>query len=659
MERRMKLELARVENYRSVEHSGDFVVADVTCLVGKNEAGKTAILHALQQVRPYDSAERSYDRIVDYPRRHLASYATRHPNGEAIVCWTKWRLTPQEKLLIEAEFGSNVMTSEFVETTKSYEQTNTTWSVLIDEESAVKFLIDKHRLDEVDAAPLAGLAAVKDLHQALAGLPAPTDRQAALLSEVNSFRDQSIFLRIVDILEPLTPKFKLFSHFDRMSGELSINKVARDRENNVILTRGDNIFLQFLEYAGTRLEELTQADRYEALKANCEAASARLTDQIFEYWSQNTALEVEVDVSEGRTADPPPFNTGTVVRARVKNTMHRASVPFSERSAGFVWFFSFLVEFAQIKKDMGNVIVLLDEPGLTLHGKAQRDLLRYIYEKVAPHHQVVFTTHSTFMVPTDDITSVRIVEDVVRHDPNGKARLEGTKVSTDVLAVDKNTLFPLQGALGYDIAQSLFVGEHTLLVEGPSDILYFKAMSAALGRAGKIQLDARWVLCPAGGIDKVQPFVSLFGGNNLHIAAITDHGPSDARKIDAIKKSDVLRAGHFYSTNDFVGQDHSDVEDFFGRGGYLEIVNGAYGLTGEHALDEASLSRAAPQSPRVLKLVEGAFRLLPPEAPEFDHFTPAAWLIERPKIADALLRKHPNIGPIFEAVFRTFNGLLP
>lgn len=32
------------------------------------------------------------------------------------------------------------------------------------------------------------------------------------------------------------------------------------------------------------------------------------------------------------------------------------------------------------------MILLLDEPGLTLHAKAQADLLRYFEEELKPHH---------------------------------------------------------------------------------------------------------------------------------------------------------------------------------------------------------------------------------------------------------------------------------
>ncbi len=54
------------------------------------------------------------------------------------------------------------------------------------------------------------------------------------------------------------------------------------------------------------------------------------------------------------------------------------------RATGFVWFFSFLVLFSQVKKSHGdNILLLLDEPGLSLHAKAQSDLLRYFKEQLA------------------------------------------------------------------------------------------------------------------------------------------------------------------------------------------------------------------------------------------------------------------------------------
>jgi predicted ATP-dependent endonuclease of OLD family len=112
--------------------------------------------------------------------------------------------------------------------------------------------------------------------------------------------------------------------------------------------------------------------------------------------------------------------------------------------------------------------------------------LRYFKDKLAPNHQVIYTTHSPFMVPTDNIMSVRTVEDVVRYRPDEEPEVLGTKVGDDVLSTDRDTLFPLQGALGYELSQSLFVGEHTLLVEGPSDVLYLQVFSNKLKSLGSL-----------------------------------------------------------------------------------------------------------------------------------------------------------------------------
>lgn len=100
---------------------------------------------------------------------------------------------------------------------------------------------------------------------------------------------------------------------------------------------------------------------------------------------------------------------------RIYNTKHRVTLPLKNRSKGFLWFFSFLVWFSKIqgKKDT-NYILLLDEPGLSLHASAQNDLLRFIEEKLAPEYQVLYTTHSPFK-STKDTVSFKLLCDFLQH----------------------------------------------------------------------------------------------------------------------------------------------------------------------------------------------------------------------------------------------------
>src|SRR5207253_372115 len=147
---------------------------------------------------------------------------------------------------------------------------------------------------------------------------------------------------------------------------------------------------------------------------------------------------------------------------RIKNRRHRGvSTPFQQRSRGFIWFFSFLVWFDSVQHQLqletngepAELILLLDEPGLALHALAQADFLRYI-DELARKHQVLYTTHSPFMVHSDRLHQVRVVEDKVK---------VGTVISDNVSGSDPRTIFPLQAALGWTIAQNLFISERNLL----------------------------------------------------------------------------------------------------------------------------------------------------------------------------------------------------
>jgi predicted ATP-dependent endonuclease of OLD family len=654
----MKLTKVRVQNYRSVEDSEEFEVGDLTCLVGKNEAGKTALLSAIRGLKPSQPFE--FDETIDYPRRFSTRFDERHPEGTAEVIRTWWRLEEADKAAVEKRFGAGVLKGDTFQSHFGfrYNDNNRIWEIEVDDAKALENLVSKHALDATERNVLHGVDNGPAADKALSGLAVRTPKQEAILQDIKKCRSSKFNLAVVDILSARQPKFFFTSHFERMSGMVSIQKLQQEKQNNTVSV-GDKIFLAFLEYAGTTLEELLLADRREALKATCEAASNEITEEIFQFWSQNNALEVVIEIDNAKPKDPAPFNTGMVADIRIKNTNHKATLPLSERSAGFVWFFSFLAQFKQLKKTPGNsnAIILLDEPGLTLHGKAQGDLLRYIVERLLPDHQVIFTTHSPFMVPMDRLADVRIVEDVIIAHKDKRPEVKGTKVRSDVLEVDDDTLFPLQGALGYEVTQSLFIGANTWLVEGSSDILYLQVLSQALTKRHREGIDPKWTLCPSGGIDKIAPFVRLFGGNRINVAVLSDIANGDKTKIQNLKRIDILKAGQFYTCADFTGQTEADVEDLFDADLFVDMLNGAYKPPPANIVTAANLMGANPTQ-RIVKKAEALFKLMPAAVPEFDHFGAARWLLENPSLLDSDSPAVIATLDRFEKIFKTFNALV-
>lgn len=652
----MKLKKIHVTNFRSVEDSGEFEVDPVTCLVGKNEAGKSAVLLALAALNPNKATAVTLERERDYPRRNLVRYKEIHGDEEALVIRTTWELTEAEVQSIAEEVGEGVVTSRQVDVSRRYAQSAEVY-IELDHSAAVEYLYKQVALDAPQRSMLGSPRTTSELIEALDELESPTEKHTQLKDYLADRGDAGS--RIAECVTKMLPTFMYVSSYDRMYGAIQIEQTREwiaNREIDYEEHRGERLFAEFLEYAGVPMEEIMQVSTYETFNARLQTASNNITDQILEYWSQNPDLDVEVRIEAARPGDPAPFDQGTIARARIRNNLHRVDTPFSERSSGFVWFFSFLVKFAQVKNAGGPVILLLDEPGLSLHGKAQGDLLRFIDEKLAPSHQVIYSTHSPFMVPGDKLGRVRIVEDKMDTNKTPRRAL-GTRVSHDALRVEPDALFPLQGALGYEAVQTLFVGKNTLLVEGPSDILYLQVLSNALSARGRSSLDPRWTMCPAGGIDRMMPFISLFAGKKLHIAVLSDAARGTKRQVDRISQSDILRAGQFFTIADFIGMDEADIEDVFDPELYAEIVNRSYELPEAHRVTVEKLKQDSSTT-RVVKKVEALFRAMPDTIRMYDHYTPAAWLVRNPELLASKTEVINRTLGRAEKIVETFNYLL-
>jgi predicted ATP-dependent endonuclease of OLD family len=652
----MQLRKAQVTNFKIVEDSTDFKLDRVTCLVGKNESGKTALLEALYRLNPYYSEDSTFDKVEEYPRRYLTEYDERHGRQAARVVTTHWELETSDVAAVESVLGPGALKSNNILVYKSYDEKGTIWNVDLDEAKIVAHLASSAGLHTEEAAPALE-------HRTITGLKQYIEAKAATLSErekvvqaaIGKFRDGSPYKAAIDALT--LPKFLLFADYDSMSGNVALDDLLRRKATNNAkeIKAGERVFFALLGLVGTSLEEINKIDKFEPLKARLEAASNKITRDVFKYWTQNRHLRVLFSLDAALPGDPAPFNSGKILHTRIYNNLHDVSVNFDERSRGFVWFFSFLVLFSQVKKNYGNnVIILLDEPGLSLHAKAQGDLLHYIEEQLKPNHQVIYTTHSPFMVDSTNLLAARTVEDFVTYDDHGQVKeIRGTKVGDDVLSTDKDTLFPLQGALGYEITQTLFVGKNTLLVEGPSDYLYLKAFSAELKKRNRVALDVRWTITPVGGIDKVAAFMSLFGGNKLHVAILMDYAHGQKKKVEDVRRSKLLQENHVLTCDVFAGKPEADLEDVIGWHNYEKLVNACYGLDGGQALNDP-----VEGATRVTAKVEERFMTMPPDTPEFDHYAPAEYLFQN---REATLKDFPESDEAlsrFERIFTQLNEML-
>ena len=683
----MKLTKVRIIEFQSIWDSTEFDIGDVTCLVGKNEAGKTALLKALYRLNPIIEEDGSFDVTLDYPRRAVSEYKDDVEAGRrepTTVVQATYALEHEDITAIQEIFGPQCLQDETPTLTlhKGYsdedeDEDEFTFSGLnVDKEAAIKHLVEASGLSQTLINKLLDLETTEEMVKALDEFQQDEDelqqdedelqQDEDELQQDEAVRELMLTLQEVSeqdvsgvaynrILDNRIPKFLYFDEYYQMEGQDNVDAL-KQRVASRTLKDSDHPLLGLIELAGLNLDQLTDPERTEALISRLEAAENRLTQRVLTYWSQNQHLRMKFDIRPGRPRDPAGMTSGMNILGRVQDTRHMVSTPLGTRSRGFVWFFSFLAWYSQLRKKDENIILLLDEPGLSLHAKAQADLLRYFEEELKPHHQLIYTTHSPFMVDPTRFDRVRIVQDlgIESDSDNLSEEQEGTKVITEVLDATPDSLFPLQGALGYEIYQTLFISPNCLVVEGVSDLLYIQTISAILQENGKEGLSSDWTITPVGGSDKVPTFVGLIGAQtNLNLAVLIDYQKKDQQKIEDLYKRKLLKKKKVRTYADYAQGaqgSEADIEDMFEPEFYLKLVNGAFGAT-------IRLTDLSSNHPRIIRRLEEYLESNPlPNNQPFNHFRPAHYFSTNSgSLAKNLSEKELDR---FEQAFKDLNELL-
>ncbi|WP_172623947.1 AAA family ATPase [Octadecabacter sp. SW4] len=640
----MKLKTVRIDHFKHVLDSTEVAIQpDITCLVGKNESGKSAFLEALRRLKPAHGAA-SFSSPTHYPawlekRHRREAKAKGRDLDEKSPINATFTIEPEDVAAVEARFGEDVLLSDTFTISRKY--TNQYAGVFeVDETKAVANLLADIELPTV-LEPLNSCEKFSTLRAKVSSLSPDGSEESATtlaLTEVTKAinellpDDTTLWQSVWRVLFARVPQFFYFSEYSSLPSTVPIRELLEADEDK--LEDDEQTALALLQLAEFEKDHLLDAD-YETRKRELQNVANELGEQVLDYWTTNQHLRVEMDL----TLTKQPANNGqtTVIdelHIRMWDDQHKLSLRFDERSSGFRWFFSFLTAFSRYEFDDTPIIILLDEPGLGLHATAQRDFLRFIEERLSKRCQVIYTTHSPFMIQPDHLERARLVED--------KGRDRGSVTTSDVLTTDSDTLFPLQAALGYDIAQHLFIAKDNLVVEGPSDFLFMQTISERLIEDGREGLDKRWSIMPLGGADVIPAFVALLG-NHLDVTVVVDSRKEGHQKLTALAKAGFLGEKRIITIGEVADRKMADIEDLFAKDDYVALYNAAFGKK----MKAVDLKGTDPIVRQIARN-EGVDR--------YDHNAPAEVLLrERAKRVATLSDETLNA---FEALFKRINETL-
>ncbi|WP_164516322.1 AAA family ATPase [Minwuia thermotolerans] len=639
----LKARRIRVQNFRNIDDSGWVPLERVTALVGRNESGKTAMLKAFhkfnpatpapynpQREFPRDRYTRDFKDGSDWPVCSVAfeiagalrdelqtllddrqapseAVCTRYYDGSLTVEFdpeiSDHVVVPDPVVAALKKFASAARRLESPaadqeEATQELRTALATWASKWEQkisshadlrgDDGVKLLSALRKESEGHAKPQTAdpvetLQAAVDPVLEAAQRPAPAEQAEAWLKERlpvliyfedYGVLDSAIYLpRFLEDLERAPDDAHvrtinaMFKHVRLTAKEIA--DLGREQAQEA---RSQN---KKPEDAVIRQDQ----ERKEARAIKLSSASLDITERFNKWYGQRRhTVDYQADGDYFRIWIADDRRPGV-------------KIELEGRSRGFQWFFSFyLVFLVESEEGYKDAILLLDEPGLHLHPTAQQELIAF-FERLSENNQLVYTTHSPFLIDGEHLHRVRPVTE----DESGHSR-----ISVETWPKDRETIFPLQAAAGYAMVRGLFQHRDNVLVEGMSDYYYLHALRAQCRASGREALSDDIYITPCGGTKNVGHIASLFLGQEVRPLVLLDGDDAGRARRDALIKE--LYAAHgaailmLDDTLDRAGTE-TEVEDILGEDIVLPGVSAVLGQT----VKLTTADRAAGSLPSQIK----------------------------------------------------------
>ena len=540
----MRLIKFRIKNFKSIIDTGYCSLAsDMTILVGKNESGKTATLEALryfnknlqrvpEDVFPLDGSDREplveiwfrleredIDAIQQETGVKLSekalNYILRNGLGVTKNSRGKYELCDEcvDELFREEDGVTYEDQIKHIRSAKERLQE----LLKVPQVPAINFESDGESIQreskELIRVVKAYLPSIKDENTQMEAVeairtiikesknltgPQLYERRDELQEQGEQVKNSAALL--VDGIVGHLPNFIFFSEFsDILPFEIPISYL---KENQAVL--------DFAKISGLDLDVFMETQDVQRRINYLNRHSAAISGDFLGYWEQN---KIELVVKP----------EGNKLLFGAKEQGRTDFFKIEQRSKGFQWFLSFYLRI-NAEKSKNNVIII-DEPGMHLHAKAQKEIVRVLEDKIVTESQVIFSTHCPYLIDTRRLDRVRLVLKDAR---------KGTLISEDIHnQADEESLIPVMTAVGQEkLTTAPLPGKKNVIVGGAADFYFCEALRRHVKDLSLEEIN----LLPATDTDSIVQLVSLMIGYNMEFQVLLNNNDDGYRKGKHLKE---------------------------------------------------------------------------------------------------------------------------
>jgi len=527
----MRLESFRIKNFRSIKDSGIcYLSQGITILAGKNESGKTNILEGLEkfnkEVKFKQADEPLYSvkvepikielhfkidsqTVQNILKEHDIEIKLKESEEDYRLDITRSNATPDYETTGEIfEILEKVEEKRRKEILKKINNTIRKIYALLKNHDAVK-TSEPVKLSDEDSSEKIN-SKINSLVSIIDGINPNISKQKDI-KKLNGFKNKILDEKSKINIEPvikeikqkiiaMAPRMVLFNSFDDiLPSEVPIAEI---KNTEMLNSKKYRNVKDFKKLSGLDIQALSNDGDKQMRKKIVNKASQIYSEDFGEYWHQDP-VKIRAD------CDGPflQFFVQDVILNEGKTEIDETPYKPEQRSKGLQWYLSFFLRLKAEGSEKGNII-LIDEPGLYLHARAQQDVLKLL-EELSKDNQIIFTTHSPYLIDPDKLSRVRLL---IRNNTTREATIQNNFNK----GADRDTLTPIITAIGLDLSKGIaFPVKKNVVVEGVSDYYYMEAMLHFLKEKKEYNFPEDISIIPCIGHTAINSIVSLLIGWQL------------------------------------------------------------------------------------------------------------------------------------------------
>ncbi len=375
----------------------------------------------------------------------------------------------------------------------------------------------------------------------------------AARKELDSVKEFYSSTELAEEIFKILPDFELFEDFSSLlPNRIDLEDIIRANKR----AEGYKAAINFLTITGLEFSFFQQPSS-RILKQKIENLNGELTLNFQDFWRQNVGkknkIKINFELSHYDHTNPEksgkPF-----LEFWIKDEQERLYP--KQRSRGVRWFLSFFLELkaTAMDKSKRDKVLLIDEPAVSLHARAQEDVLK-VFDDIKERIQIIYTTHSPHLIDVNKLYRILAVQRAIEDDMKSETLVYSARSLKSATA---DTLSPIYSTMGARLSQQEIIKSfNNVIVKDLGTYYFMKAIVALTG------FEKECYFLPASGAESIPMMVNILMGWGIDYI-ILNFGNSEERMVhEKLMKEQYDNKIDLAKKQMLFLEDYPDTEDLF------------------------------------------------------------------------------------------------